>query len=175
MRHGDYLKSYISYFQSQLAKVSLRWECFCIRIHQRAASFSPLYKHLLKHDVTRMSEVLSRAQLCIHLEEAIKSSTNHSVKRGDDGEKFKPQYEATIGARNPNRGNTPTIDRLSWFHWVRFYFPSTWSSTPLRTNRGSGARNQSGAILHILEQKSTVFITIVKGTRSSTAGASENI
>jgi len=51
-----------------------------------------------------MSEVLSRAHPYIQLEEAMKSSTNHSAKCGDDGEKLNPQYEATTGVRNPNRG-----------------------------------------------------------------------
>jgi len=34
----------------------------------------------------------------------MKSSANYSAKRGDDGEKLKPQYEVITEARNPNRG-----------------------------------------------------------------------
>ena len=48
----------------------------------------PLYKHLLKHDITRMSEVLSRVQRYIQLEEAMKSPINNSLKRDNEGEKM---------------------------------------------------------------------------------------
>ena len=40
----------------------------------------PLYKHLLKHNIAKMSEVLTRAQLYIQLEEAMKASPKHSAK-----------------------------------------------------------------------------------------------
>jgi len=40
-----------------------------------------------------MSEVLSRAQPYIQLEEAMKSSVNHSLKRGNDGENMNSQRE----------------------------------------------------------------------------------
>jgi len=60
MRQGDSLKSYIGYFQNQLAKVP---NCdgdvsALVFISGRQISH-PLYKYLLKHDVTRMNEVLS--------------------------------------------------------------------------------------------------------------------
>ena len=62
-------------FQSKLVKVFNYVEdisalAFISWLHV----FHPLYKHLLKHDVTRMSEVMSRAQPYIQLEEAMKSS-----------------------------------------------------------------------------------------------------
>jgi len=50
----------------------------------------PLYKYLLKHDVTRMSEVLSQAQPYIQLE-TMKSSVSHSLKRSNDGGKLNSQ------------------------------------------------------------------------------------
>ena len=91
MRQGDSLKSDIGYFQNPLAKV-----LHCDKdvsaltfIHQRAASFSPLYKYLLKHDITRLSEVQSRAQAYIQLEKVMKRSINHSNKCNDEGEKSK--------------------------------------------------------------------------------------
>ena len=63
----------------------------------------PLYKHMLKHDISQMSEVLSRAQPHIQLEEAMKNFVNHSLKRGNDGEKMNSQ------------GMTPTnADNHSW-------------------------------------------------------------
>jgi len=33
------------------------------------------YKHLVKHDITNMKDILSRAQKYVQLEEAIRSST----------------------------------------------------------------------------------------------------
>ena len=72
MKQGDNLKSYISYFQSQLAKVSSYDEDVSVLAFISGLHVShPLYKHLLKHDVTRMSEILSRAQPYMQLEEAI--------------------------------------------------------------------------------------------------------
>ena len=41
----------------------------------------PLYKHLLKHNVAKMSEVLNRAQPYIQLEDAKKASSSHSANR----------------------------------------------------------------------------------------------
>jgi len=55
-----------------------------------------LYKHLLKHNVTQM--VLSRIQPYIQLKEAMRTSSNHSVKRGDDREKSKSLHEASAHA-----------------------------------------------------------------------------
>jgi len=48
-----------------------------------------------------MSKVLSQAQPYIQLEEATKSSTNHSSKHDDDGEKSKSRYKVATNARNP--------------------------------------------------------------------------
>jgi len=71
MIRGDNLKSYIGYFQSQLAKVPNCGENISMLafISELQVSY-PLYKHLLKHNFTRMSEILSRAQPYIYLKEA---------------------------------------------------------------------------------------------------------
>jgi len=54
MRQGDILNSYIGYFQSQLVKVPHYGEdVSALTFISRQVSF-PLYKHLLKHDVTRI-------------------------------------------------------------------------------------------------------------------------
>ena len=50
-----------------------------------------MYKYLLKYDVTLMSKVLSRIQPYVLLEEAMKSSVNHSLKRSNDVEKINSQ------------------------------------------------------------------------------------
>ena len=63
MRQSDNLKCYISYFQGQLAKASTAMRT---SLHSRSSagckSLTPYTKHLLKRNVTRMSEVLSQAQ-----------------------------------------------------------------------------------------------------------------
>jgi len=50
--------------------------------------------HLLKHNIAKISDVLSRAQPYIQLEEAIKALSNHSAKSGVDGGKSKTPHEA---------------------------------------------------------------------------------
>jgi len=58
---------------------------------------------MLKHDVTRMSEVLSHVQPYIQLDEAMKRYASQSLKRGDDREKSKSRYES-------NQGHQPELE-----------------------------------------------------------------
>ena len=59
---NDNLKSYVSYFQNQLTKVPNRGEDIStLMFISRLQVSCLLYKHLLKHDVPRMSKVMSRA------------------------------------------------------------------------------------------------------------------
>ena len=64
--------------------------------------FHPLYNDLLKHNITRVSGLLSRAQPYIQLEEALKTSSYHSVKPGDHGGKLKSPHEASTHAQDQN-------------------------------------------------------------------------
>ena len=90
MRQGDNLKSYNCYLQSQLVKVSNFGEDVSTLAFTRGLQVShSLYKHLLKHNITQMSELLPRAQPYIQLEEAMKSSVDHSAKHDDDRKKSK--------------------------------------------------------------------------------------
>ena len=58
MRQRDSLKLYIRFFQSQLAKVSNYGEDVSALTFISGLQVSHLlYKHLLKHNITRMSEV----------------------------------------------------------------------------------------------------------------------
>ena len=60
IRQGDNIKSYISYFQDQLAKVpNCNEDVSTLAFISELQISHALYKHLLKHDLTRMSEVLS--------------------------------------------------------------------------------------------------------------------
>jgi len=62
VRQSDNLKLYIDYFQNQIAKVrNYGVDVSILTFISKLQVSYPLYKHLLKH-VTRMSEVLSRAQ-----------------------------------------------------------------------------------------------------------------
>ena len=77
MRPSDSLKSYINYFLNQMVKVPNCDEDASVLVFINGLQVSHLlYKQLLKHDVTRMSEFLSHAQPNIQLEEAMKSSVN---------------------------------------------------------------------------------------------------
>ena len=93
MRPFDSLKTYIGYFQNQLVKVhNCSEDAFALAFISGLRITHPLYKHLVKYNVTRWSNVLYRAQLYIQLEEAMKSSVNPSFNRGKDGTKLKPQH-----------------------------------------------------------------------------------
>ena len=62
MRLGDCLKSYI-FFQGQLTKASNCGEDVSSLTFISGLQITrPLYKHLLKHNIAKMGEVLSRAQ-----------------------------------------------------------------------------------------------------------------
>jgi len=93
MRPGDSFKFYINFFQSQLTKVSNCGEVFALTFISGMQVTYLLYKHLLKH-VAKMSEVLSRAQPYIQLEETMKASSNHPTKPGKDRVKWKSTHEA---------------------------------------------------------------------------------
>jgi len=73
MRPRDNLKSYINFFQGQLAKVSSCGEEVSAFAFINGLQVLHPYKHLLKHNFTKMSEVLSRAQPYIQLEETMKA------------------------------------------------------------------------------------------------------
>ena len=90
MRPGYSLKSYIKFFQNQLAKVSNYGdEVSAVAFISGLHVIHPLYKHLLKHNIAKMSEALSRAQPFIQLEEAMKASSIPSKKLSEDGMKSK--------------------------------------------------------------------------------------
>jgi len=57
------------------------------------------YKHLVKHNVTNMKYILSRAQKYIQLEEAIRNTTNRSTKY---------KTEALHKTQGHSQGMTPT-------------------------------------------------------------------
>jgi len=61
-----------------------------------------------------MSEVLSRVQPYIHLEETMKTSSNYSVKPGDHGEKLKSPHEAFVHTQDRTWGSLPTKDKHFW-------------------------------------------------------------
>jgi len=49
------------------------------------------YKHLVKHEVTKMRDILSRAQKYIQIKNATWSAVDRSTRWEDKGEKPKPQ------------------------------------------------------------------------------------
>jgi len=99
MKQGETLKPYISHFQNQMALIY-----YCNDDVVAAAFISGLeinhsYKHLMKHDVTNMKGILSRAQN-IQLEEATKNTTNRS------------KYET--GASHKTQGHSWGMTPTSW-------------------------------------------------------------
>jgi len=64
MRQRDNLKSYIGYFQIQLATVlNCAEDVSALAFISELQVSHPLYKHILKHNATRMSEALSELSL----------------------------------------------------------------------------------------------------------------
>ena len=105
MRQSDNLKSDTGFFQSQLAKILNRGENVSALAFISGLQVShPQYKHLLKHNVTRMSEILSRAHPYIQLEETMKTSFNHFTKHGDGRGKLKSSHKASAHVQDRNRG-----------------------------------------------------------------------
>ena len=95
MRQEDSLKLYINFFQSQLTKVSnCGEEDSTLAFISRLQVTHPLYKHVLKYNVAKISEVHSRALSYIQLEEAMKASSNCYEKPGDGEAKSKYPHEA---------------------------------------------------------------------------------
>ena len=81
MRPRDSLKSYINFFWSQLPKVSNCAEkVSTLAFISKLQVIYPLYEYLLKHNVGKMSEVLSWVQPYIQLEEVMKASFNPSTR-----------------------------------------------------------------------------------------------
>ena len=95
MRQGDSLKSYLNFFQNKLTKVSnCGEEVAALTFISGLQVAHPLYKHLLNHNVTKISEILTRAQTYIQLEETMKASSDRPAKPSDGGGKSKSPREA---------------------------------------------------------------------------------
>ena len=146
----------------------------------------PLSKHLLKHNVVKISEVLSQARPYIQFEEAMKASSNHSAKSDDGGGKSMLCMKLTTTLMIDIGGNLLTRGKhfrfslqihsettSQWNFSLRWSSRSTRSSTLSKTNPGSGARDQSNTISHFPGRRNTVPTTTAKATKSSTIGPSE--
>ena len=94
MRQEDSLKLYINFSKLANQNLVLWWRSLHTRVHQRLQVTHSLYKHILKHNVTKISEVLSRAQPYIQLVEAMKASSNRCAKPDDGEVKSKSPHEA---------------------------------------------------------------------------------
>jgi len=94
MMQGDRLKSYLNFFQNQLKVSKCGEEVAALACISRLQVAHPLYKHLLKHNIGKMSEILIRAQPYIQFEEAMKASSDHLAKPSDGVGKSKSPREA---------------------------------------------------------------------------------
>ena len=149
MKAGESLKNYVNYFQSQMALV---YNC---NEDVAAAAFIsglqvtyPIYKHLVRNDATRMRDILVQAQKYIQIKEATRPTFSRSPKQGPEIEKLKPQFHSKKNSshnsstvRKPSRcaaesGKGGESER----DLTPFRIPSTRSSTPSKTNLGSGVR-----------------------------------
>jgi len=81
MKVGESLKNYVNYFQSEMALVYN-----CNEDIASAAFISGLqvtnffYKYLVENDITKMRDILIRAQKYIQIEEATRATSNHPLR-----------------------------------------------------------------------------------------------
>ena len=66
---------------------------------------NPFYKYLVKNDVTKIRNILARAQKYIQIEEATRAASSRILRQGPKVEKSKPQL--------PSKRNGATIPPLS--------------------------------------------------------------
>jgi len=101
MEPGESLRYYVSYVESQMTLV---YNC---NDHTDAVTFisglqvSHSYKHLVKYEVTRIRDILYRAQKYIQIEDATRGETNRSLKQENEGEEQKPH--SVPPKKNQNR------------------------------------------------------------------------
>ena len=97
--------SYLNFFENQLTKVSNSGkEVAALAFISGLQVSCPLYKHLLKHNIAKMSEILTNAQPYIQLKKMMKASSDHPVKPSDGGEMSKSPYEAPNRPPDRHRG-----------------------------------------------------------------------
>ena len=92
------------FFQSQMALV---YNC---NDNVAAAAFVSrlqvthfFYKHLVKHEVTKMRDILSRTQKYIQIKDVTRSAFDRSISEEDKGEKLKSQ--PAFPKKNQNRAS----------------------------------------------------------------------
>ena len=79
MKSGESLKSYVTYFQSQMALVYNYNEDVAITTFISTLQVThSFYKHLIKNEVTKMWDVLTRAQKYIQIENVTRVFVNRS-------------------------------------------------------------------------------------------------
>jgi len=139
-----------------------------------------------------MSEALSRAQPYIQLEEAMRASSNPSVKPTRMKRNQSPLVKLPImlltdigpaslkeadALYSPVKSNSE-LQVCRIFHSIKvllhWSFQSMKSSIPLKINHESDTQSQSNPICHCPGRRSTICTTSVKGTKLSTAGTSKD-
>jgi len=182
LRQEDSLKLYINFFQNQLTKISnCGEEVSTLAFISRLEVTHSLYKYTLKHNAAKISEVLSRAQPYILLEEAMKASSNRCVKPGDGESKSKSPHEAFDHIQDRFWGQ-PTRKRQAlpilppnplWDHRSMEHFTLLKLLINEVFNTIKDDRDQSNTIPYFLGQRNIVSSTIAKGTKSYTVGPFE--
>ena len=105
-------------------------------------------KYLVKNDVTKMRDILVRAQKNMQIEEATRAATSHPPKQGPEVEKLKSQFfRGRIQTTTPplftnHPGMRSNLVREVKQSPASFYsgYLSTMSSTPSTTRLGSSVQ-----------------------------------
>ena len=82
MKPRESLKNYVSYFQRQMALVySYNEDVTAAMFISELQVTHSFYKHLVKNDVTKMRDILNRAQKYMQIEEATQAATSRPPKQ----------------------------------------------------------------------------------------------
>ena len=171
MRQDDSFKSYIGYFQNQLVKVpNCDEDVSALAFINRLQISYPLYKYTLKHDITRMSEVLSQARPYIQLDEVMKSSTTSlsttimTERSWSRSTKFQPVSVTRIGGQPAYKSQALSVlspNPLQAFkmeqHLTPLRLPINEVFNSIKDQHWLSAQSESDTTLFSPEWKNIVF------------------
>jgi len=101
MKSGESLKQYIIYFQSQMATVyNCNDDVAVAAFIGGLQGIHSFYRYLVKHEITKMRYILTRAKKYIQIEDVTRANVNRSPKKGRELEGQKIQSALPKKASN---------------------------------------------------------------------------
>ena len=143
MMPGKSLKHYVSYFQSLMVLVYNCNDNLAATVFVTGLQVTHSYKHLVKYEVTKMRDILSRVQKYIQIEDATRSAIARSSKREIKGRsrshnlssQRRLKIELLTQSANDLCGTLSSLTERK-LTLLRSKSPWTMSSTPSRIKTG---------------------------------------